>query len=340
MRPYNARPGYTDVVVSLEVVLPSGEVLRTGSPAAMGYEDTNPYARLSWGPDLAGIFRGSLGYYGIITKAVVRLYPAGDSWRTLTFGFPSLHEMLGALRGVQRADIGVSALGINAENLRLSVTSPSDRSDPDRVRLIEGMIRSSPWFFTVELAGFKGRVEAEEAESKRICGGFDGRIAEFPDKRVMEYLSDASSHRGFATMHHFSGGYMGFWCLMPFGKIQPFVEAIQPECDKIDIQDMNYPKQRARVAWYITPIDRGTTWACGPSISYNAENPPDVSEVSGLVQTLFMTAMEMGATIPLAIPLLTGSIFQPEYRQILLGIKRLVDPNNILVPGKVCKEED
>jgi len=53
MRPYNARYGWTDPVVSLEVVLPNGELLRTGSQAVPGFEKLNPYVRLCFGPDLS-----------------------------------------------------------------------------------------------------------------------------------------------------------------------------------------------------------------------------------------------------------------------------------------------
>ena len=59
-------------VVSLKVVLPTGEIVDTGSAA-------NPAAgtffRYALGPDLAGLFIGAEGAYGIVLEATLRLYP-------------------------------------------------------------------------------------------------------------------------------------------------------------------------------------------------------------------------------------------------------------------------
>jgi glycolate oxidase len=59
-------------VIALKVVLPSGETVCTGSAA-------NPAAgrffRYALGPDLAGLFIGAEGAFGIVVEATLRLYP-------------------------------------------------------------------------------------------------------------------------------------------------------------------------------------------------------------------------------------------------------------------------
>lgn len=59
-------------IVSIRVVLPTGEILDTGSRAVAGAGDFFEYGP---GPDLMGIFRSFLGSYGIITEATIKLHP-------------------------------------------------------------------------------------------------------------------------------------------------------------------------------------------------------------------------------------------------------------------------
>ena len=75
-------------VLALEVVLPSGQVLRLGSPtgAAEGY-------------DLVGAFVGSEGTLGIVTEVTVRLTPLPEAVETLLAIFP---DVVTACRAVGR----------------------------------------------------------------------------------------------------------------------------------------------------------------------------------------------------------------------------------------------
>ena len=71
----------TNHVVALEVVLPSGELVRLGS--AQGEP---------WGPDLVGVFVGSEGMFGVALEITVRLEPLPTDVRTLLAGFDTVRE--------------------------------------------------------------------------------------------------------------------------------------------------------------------------------------------------------------------------------------------------------
>ncbi|MDV3222883.1 FAD-binding oxidoreductase [Intrasporangium sp.] len=76
-----------DWVTALEVVLPGGEVMRTGHRTAKGVT----------GLDLTGLVVGSEGTLGVVTKVVTRLVPAPDPALTALATFGSLDA---AVRGV------------------------------------------------------------------------------------------------------------------------------------------------------------------------------------------------------------------------------------------------
>jgi len=59
-------------IISFKMVLPDGEILKTGSSSVDSADDFWEYAP---GPDLYGLFRGSSGTLGIITELTVKLHP-------------------------------------------------------------------------------------------------------------------------------------------------------------------------------------------------------------------------------------------------------------------------
>ncbi|TXT66975.1 MAG: putative FAD-linked oxidoreductase [Promethearchaeota archaeon] len=63
----------TEQCVGLEVVLPTGEIIYTGAKANSFCE--KPFTRFGLGPDYSGIFLGDVGIHGIKTKASLNLYP-------------------------------------------------------------------------------------------------------------------------------------------------------------------------------------------------------------------------------------------------------------------------
>lgn len=69
-----------DFVRALEVVLPDGEVLRTGRRTAKGVA----------GYDLTRLFVGSEGTLGVVTRATLALRPAAEEPRTVAALFPSV----------------------------------------------------------------------------------------------------------------------------------------------------------------------------------------------------------------------------------------------------------
>ena len=78
-----------ELVFGLEVVLPSGEIIQTGTeanPYAPG-----PYQRYAFGPDITGLFIGSLGSLGIITKVSMKVIRRYKFFDYNTYGFDT-HE--------------------------------------------------------------------------------------------------------------------------------------------------------------------------------------------------------------------------------------------------------
>lgn len=76
-----------DILLGLEVVLPTGDIVRTKS-----------YPRASVGPMIDKLLLGGEGTLGIVTKAVCRIWPLPEKQGKLAFAFESMKDCLNAIR--------------------------------------------------------------------------------------------------------------------------------------------------------------------------------------------------------------------------------------------------
>lgn len=89
-----------DYVLGLEVVLPEGEVIRTGAKTMKSVA----------GYDLNGIMIGSEGTLGVITKIWLKLLPLPETRRTMQATFLSLNDAAKTVSAIIRAKIIPSTL--------------------------------------------------------------------------------------------------------------------------------------------------------------------------------------------------------------------------------------
>jgi glycolate oxidase len=80
-------------VLSLEVVIASGDVIRTGSAA----RSSAPFARF-YGPDLAGLFTGDCGALGIKARISLPLLKRKSAFGCASFAFVTLADLAAAMR--------------------------------------------------------------------------------------------------------------------------------------------------------------------------------------------------------------------------------------------------
>ena len=84
----------TNQLVSLEVVLPTGEIIDTGSQA--NKYSKYPFNRFGNGPDLAGLFCGDNGIFGVKTKVSLQVFPKPPFAAYKTFQLPRKERVISA----------------------------------------------------------------------------------------------------------------------------------------------------------------------------------------------------------------------------------------------------
>ncbi|MFW6147271.1 MAG: FAD-binding oxidoreductase, partial [Thermodesulfobacteriota bacterium] len=90
----------SEMINGMEVVLPTGEVCRTGSCSVSPYWFTRGPL-----PDLSGLFVGWLGTTGVVTKLSIRLFPKPRFREVMAFSTDDIDAIPDAIREVTYLDL-------------------------------------------------------------------------------------------------------------------------------------------------------------------------------------------------------------------------------------------
>lgn len=91
-----------DHVLSAEIVLPNGKLVKLGAAAFPG---AGPHFRYTSGPDLIGLFSSLPGCLGICTKMTAKLYPLPEEEKWFMLGFNTIEEAIKPVPKIMWNDI-------------------------------------------------------------------------------------------------------------------------------------------------------------------------------------------------------------------------------------------
>jgi hypothetical protein len=186
----------SESVVALTLVLADGAILRTG---ARGPDGNTPFYR-HYGPDLAGLFCGDSGVFGIKAEISLRLIRAPAHEDYASFAFKTGPDLLKAMAEMARAGVACEMCAFDPGLNRVRMQRASLSSDVKTLgavvakqkSLMKGLVEAGkvamagrnfvdPDEYAVHVIA-EGRsaaaVEADMAEARRIAASFAGREVE------------------------------------------------------------------------------------------------------------------------------------------------------------------
>jgi FAD/FMN-containing dehydrogenase len=116
----------SESVIGLTIVLADGRILRTG--AHLPGDNPTPFYR-HYGPDLAGLFCGDCGVFGIKAEITLRLMRAPAHEDYASFSFPTGEAMLTALAGIAQAGLASESCGFDPGLTRVRMQRASLSGD-------------------------------------------------------------------------------------------------------------------------------------------------------------------------------------------------------------------
>ncbi|MEM0054013.1 MAG: FAD-binding oxidoreductase [Nitrososphaeria archaeon] len=289
-------------VKGLEVVLPTGEIVNFGGKLLkdnMGYS-------------LLNLIIGSEGTLGIVTKAVIKLTPKAPYTLTLLLPFNTRHDALNTVPKILYTGIMPLALEyVESEVMRISAEHLGEKWN------VEGNV-----FLLAILSGEEGAVYSEAEKISQICienMGLEPVIAERRDEQesILKIRSNI-----FTALKK---DYMDiFDTTVPPSAIGKLAD----EIDKIA------EKYNAYIPVYGHAADGNV---------HSHVMKKDAEKYEQIKNEIYEAAVRLGGVI-------TGEhgigkirvkelskLVHPKSLEIMKGIKRLFDPNNILNPSTVVE---
>jgi len=305
------------MVLSLEVVLPTGEII-----------NTLPVPDHSTGPELNRLFMGSEGTLGIITKATLKMHYIPEERRFRGFLFPNLHAAIEAGRRLM------------VDRLQPCVIRIYDKVDTQvMVKDVLGFDWKNAVFAVIGFDGFREIVEAQEKKAIEIC--------------LRMSAKDLGRKLGNHWWEHRFDFYYPPYNLEATPYLHGVIDTVATfeNTEKI-FYEMKEAIESGFKDWEVSFFGHFSHWYDWGMILYPTfivKNPPEKAED---VLRLFHRIHNVGVRIALknhgvvnehhGIGLKLGRFMKEQYGigfKVLQSIKKSLDPNNIMNPGKMGFEE-
>ena len=305
-----------DLVLGLEVVLADGRIMH----------GLNKLKKDNTGYDLRHIFLGAEGTLGIITAAVLKLFPRPRSVETAFIGLPSPKAALELLNLIQSRTAG------GATSFELMSYAGIEMSLKHGIGLRDPLQSKHPWYVLLQLSsqsseGLRETMETVLADAAEKDLIEDATIADSIEQsrgywKIREFLSDAQKPEGGSIKHDVS---------VPVATVPDFIAQADAAVEKL------IPG--------IRPVPFGHMG--DGNIHYNISQPLGADkdkflsrwyEVNAVVHEIvhnFGGSISAEHGIGVIKRDLLPDVKDPVALELMRSFKHLLDPNDILNPGKV-----
>ena len=304
--PRGVKYGVTrDYLLGLEVVVPSGEIIKTGGKTLKNVS----------GYDLTRLLCGSEGTLGIFTKIILRLVPLPPAKTTLQAAYGNLDDAATTVTAIMAAGMVPTTLELMDRTV-LDVISDYGgaqfNADAEALLLIE--VDGDP-----DLVNTQGkRIEALCREKGAIAVD----RAHTPEEADKLWQARRTAFGAVASMRP---NCIVEDATVPVKKLPEIIRKVVHLTKKYDLQ--------------VAVLAHAGDGNLHPLIMTDLRDREEMGRVNKMLEELCEAAIRMGGTlsgehgIGIAKARFMGMEFSETSLDLMRGIKRVFDPNNILNPG-------
>jgi glycolate oxidase len=299
-----------DYVLGLQVVLPDGRVMRTGSKAMKSVS----------GYDLTRLFVGSEGTLGVVTEITLKINPKPTATSTAMATFDDLADAGRAVSQIMYSGIIPSVLEILGRQTISAINQNMDLKLPE----VDAML----------LAETDGYTQTEtDFQMQKVIDIFrrnnPKQVKQAASEKEAEDLWQARKS-AYAVLARIKTHFVLEDVTVPMAKVADLLEGIEAIAEKHSIQ--------------IATFGHAGDGNLHPQILYDGYDPEQVKRMEAASADLFQLAIDLGGTLTgeHGIGLSKAPYMTLEHDAVAMDtmrkIKKMLDPNNILNPGKMALE--
>jgi len=297
-----------DYVLGLQVVLPDGRIMRTGSKTMKSVS----------GYDLTRLFVGSEGTLGVVTEIMLKINPKPRATSTALATFDNLEDAGHAVTEIMHSGILPSVLEILGRETIVAINQNTDLNLPE----VDAML-------LVETDGYTSG--ETEYQMKKILDIFRKNHAQ----EVKEAKSEAevtelwkARKSAYAVLARIKTHFVLEDVTVPIGKVAKMLRGVNEIAKKYNLQ--------------IATFGHAGDGNLHPQILYDGYDPDQVKRMEAASGELFNLAISLEGTltgehgIGLSKARYMTLEHDPVAMEVMRSLKRMFDPNNILNPGKMA----
>jgi len=300
-----------DYVLGLQVVLPDGRIMKTGSLTMKSVS----------GYDLTRLFVGSEGTLGVVTEITLKINPQPTATSTAMATFDDVEDAGRAVSEIMHSGIIPSALEILGRETLEAINQNTDLNLPEADAML-----------LVETDGYT-EVETEY-ELKKVIEIFKKKNAqEIKKAKTEEEAAELWKARksAYAVLARIKTHFVLEDVTVPMSNVAPMLKGIEEIAEKHGLQ--------------IATFGHAGDGNLHPQILYDGYDPDQVKRMEAASADLFKLSIELGGTLTgehgiglSKAPFMTLE-HDPVAMDVMRSLKKLFDPNNILNPGKMALED-
>jgi glycolate oxidase len=297
-----------DYVLGLQVILPDGRIMRTGSKTMKSVS----------GYDLTRLFVGSEGTLGVVTEITLKINPKPTATSTAMATFGNLDDAGHAISQIMYSGIIPSALEILGRHTIRAINQNTDLDLPE----VDAMILAETDGYTPEETDY---------QIQRVIEVFQkNNPGEIKQAKTQEEAKDlwVARKSAYAVLARIKTNFVLEDVTVPMGQIANLLKGIEAISKTHDIQ--------------IATFGHAGDGNLHPQILYDGYDPEEVKRMEAASSDLFHLAVNLGGTLTgeHGIGLSKAPFMTLEHDSVAMDVmrtlKKTFDPNNILNPGKMA----
>jgi glycolate oxidase len=316
-----------DNVLGLEVVLPTGQVIKTGSWTVASVK---PFYKWGPGPDFTGLFLGSQGTLGVVTKLAIKIFPNFPVKDIVALCFNTPEDLQNVTLEIIKKEVGVMVQGGNWWLV------PGRKPIEEVPHTLEDWVKERyfvpPYMMNFEIWGDEKRVAREKEiiytiveKNKKL--GVDVKEWKLPPPAKKARLTKPNKIAIPYAQH--KAGFLFITWYLPWKGLAEFIRICENRMVKYGFSP---------IVW-VAAIEHGREAIGMPIVCFDSRESKEIESVEDLNNELTEIFLDKGwinyrpdETIHAPLTFSRAN----EYLRLLKEFKKIFDPAGIMHPGRLC----